>query len=45
MKNKDKTNQGNLKKYESCKTCPNRQEKKLCCCGCVFDFCRYSLED
>lgn len=36
---------GDLKKYKSCKECPNRKEKKICTCGCKFNFCKYSLED
>lgn len=41
----EEENKDNLDKYKDCKKCPNRKQKKMCCCGCVFDFCKYSLED
>lgn len=42
---KEIINDDTLKKYDSCKTCPNRVDKKLCTCGCKFNFCKYAVEE
>lgn len=40
---KHKYDKEQLKSKYTCKTCPNRKDKRICSCFCKSRICKYSL--